>query len=140
MVRAARIHRRHRPSRSLRFWREFRCDRALRHDDGAIVASAMKPTRQQNRLLREVTMTPVQGTTEAPARGRAFAVLIMLFLFQTLNFFDKLVFGLSAVPMMRELSLSSKEFGLIGSSFFLLFSLSDMTVGMFVIGRFPTKW
>ena len=85
-------------------------------------------------------MTPGQGAAAAPARGRAFAVVIMLFLFQTLNFFDKLVFGLSAVPMMKELSLSPKEFGLIGSSFFLLFSLSGMAVGMFVIGRFPTKW
>nr|WP_271673381.1 MFS transporter [Bradyrhizobium sp. CCBAU 51627] len=72
--------------------------------------------------------------------ARAYAVLIMLFLFQTINFFDKLVFGLSAVPMMKELSLSPKEFGLIGSSFFLLFSLSGMVVGLFVVGRFPVKW
>ncbi|CCE05561.1 putative Permease of the major facilitator superfamily [Bradyrhizobium sp. STM 3843] len=72
--------------------------------------------------------------------ARAIAVLIMLFLFQTLNFFDKLVFGLSAVPMMKELALSPKDFGLIGSSFFLLFSLSGMAVGMFVVGRFPVKW
>jgi MFS family permease len=87
------------------------------------------------------TMTPMQATTAEPAAGsRAIAVVIMLFLFQTLNFFDKLVFGLSAVPMMKELSLSPKEFGLIGSSFFLLFSLSGMAVGWFVIGRFPTKW
>jgi predicted MFS family arabinose efflux permease len=86
-------------------------------------------------------MTPMQATTAEPTAGsRAFAVVIMLFLFQTLNFFDKLVFGLSAVPMMKELSLSPKEFGLIGSSFFLLFSLSGMAVGLFVIGRFPTKW
>jgi predicted MFS family arabinose efflux permease len=86
-------------------------------------------------------MTPMQATTAEPAAGsRAIAVVIMLFLFQTLNFFDKLVFGLSAVPMMKELSLSPKEFGLIGSSFFLLFSLSGMAVGWFVIGRFPTKW
>ncbi|MBC9881778.1 MFS transporter [Bradyrhizobium sp. INPA01-394B] len=72
--------------------------------------------------------------------ARAYAVLVMLFLFQTINFFDKLVFGLSAVPMMKELSLSPKEFGLIGSSFFLLFSLSGMAVGLFVVGRFPVKW
>jgi predicted MFS family arabinose efflux permease len=86
-------------------------------------------------------MTITQANTAEPTAGsRAYAVLIMLFLFQTLNFFDKLVFGLSAVPMMKELSLSPKEFGLIGSSFFLLFSLSGMAVGMFVIGRFPTKW
>lgn len=79
-------------------------------------------------------------TTARATSLRAFAVLIMLFLFQTLNFFDKLVFGLSAVPMMNELSLSPKEFGLIGSSFFLLFSLSGMAVGLFVVGRFPVKW
>jgi MFS family permease len=86
-------------------------------------------------------VTPLQARTAEPTgAGRALAVLIMLFLFQTLNFFDKLVFGLSAVPMMKELSLSPKQFGLIGSSFFLLFSLSGMAVGLFVIGRFPTKW
>lgn len=79
-------------------------------------------------------------TTEPAVPARAYAVLIMLFLFQTINFFDKLVFGLSAVPMMKELSLSPKEFGLIGSSFFLLFSLSGMAVGLFVVGRFPVKW
>ena len=79
-------------------------------------------------------------TTGPAVPARAYAVLIMLFLFQTINFFDKLVFGLSAVPMMKELSLSPKEFGLIGSSFFLLFSLSGMAVGLFVVGRFPVKW
>lgn len=72
--------------------------------------------------------------------GRTYAVLAMLFLFQTLNFFDKLVFGLSAVPMMRDLSLTPGQFGLIGSSFFLLFSLSGVLVGLFVIGRVPVKW
>jgi len=79
-------------------------------------------------------------TTEPAAPARAYAVLIMLFLFQTINVFYKLVFGLSAVPMMKELSLSPKEFGLIGSSFFLLFSLSGMAVGLFVVGRFPVNW
>ncbi len=69
-------------------------------------------------------MTSPAATAEPTSRSRAFAVLIMLFLFQTLNFFDKLVFGLSAVPMMKELALTPQQFGLIGSSFFLLFSLS----------------
>jgi MFS family permease len=64
----------------------------------------------------------------------------MLFLFQTLNFFDKLVFGLSAVPLMKELQITPKEFGLLGSAFFLLFSLSGVLVGLFVIGRIRTKW
>jgi MFS family permease len=76
----------------------------------------------------------------ATGKWRPYIVLIMLFLFQTLNFFDKLVFGLSAVPIMKELSLSPQQFGLIGSSFFLLFSLSGILVGLFVIGRVPVKW
>ncbi|TRL34886.1 MFS transporter [Rhizobium straminoryzae] len=71
---------------------------------------------------------------------RPYAVLLLLFLFQTLNFFDKLVFGLSAVPMMKELAISPQQFGLIGSSFFLLFSISGVLVGLFVIGRVPVKW
>ncbi len=53
---------------------------------------------------------------------RSYAVILMLFLFQTLNFFDKLVFGLSAVSIMKELHVSPGVFGLIGSAFFLLFS------------------
>ncbi len=71
---------------------------------------------------------------------RPSAVLILLFLFQTLNFFDKLVFGLSAVPMMKELQITPQQFGLIGSSFFLLFSISGVLVGLFAIGRVPIKW
>ncbi len=76
----------------------------------------------------------------APPMRRSTAVLLMLFLFQTLNFFDKLVFGLSAVLIMRELQVSPAVFGLIGSAFFLLFSLTGTLVGLFVVGRVRTKW
>ncbi len=79
-------------------------------------------------------------TFRSGSHWRPFAVLILLFLFQTLNFFDKLVFGLSAVPMMKELQITPQQFGLIGSSFFLLFSISGVVVGLFVIGRVPVKW
>jgi predicted MFS family arabinose efflux permease len=79
-------------------------------------------------------------TDTTPGALRPYMVLLMLFLFQTLNFFDKLVFGLSAVPMMKELGISPQQFGLIGSSFFLLFSISGVLVGLFVIGRIPVKW
>ncbi len=72
--------------------------------------------------------------------SRATSVLVMLFLFQTLNFFDKLVFGLSAVSIMRELHVAPQVFGLIGSAFFLLFSVTGTLVGLFVIGRVRTKW
>ncbi len=71
---------------------------------------------------------------------RAYTVLFALFLFQTLNFFDKLVFGLSAVPLMKELAITPRQYGLIGSLFFLLYSLSGTLVGLFVVGRVRTKW
>ncbi|ASW10959.1 MFS transporter [Rhizobium sp. 11515TR] len=81
-----------------------------------------------------------EPTIDTVSKWRPFAVLILLFLFQTLNFFDKLVFGLSAVSIMKDLGISPQQFGLIGSSFFLLFSISGVLVGLFVIGRVPVKW
>ena len=76
----------------------------------------------------------------APIPGRAYAVVAMLFLFQTLNFFDKLVLGLSAVPIMKELHLSPKEFGAMAGSFFFLFSITGVLVGLFLTGRIRAKW
>ncbi|MGY5776416.1 MFS transporter [Rhizobium sp. LEGMi135b] len=81
-----------------------------------------------------------ESTADTTSKWQPFAVLILLFLFQTLNFFDKLVFGLSAVSIMKDLGISPQQFGLIGSSFFLLFSISGVLVGLFVIGRVPVKW
>jgi len=57
-----------------------------------------------------------------------------------LNFFDKLVLGLAAVPMMRDLSISPAKFGYIGSSFFLLYAVSGIVTGLFLIGRVKVKW
>lgn len=70
---------------------------------------------------------------------RAWLVVAMLFLFMVINFADKAVFGLAAVPMMHDLNLSPREFGLVGSSFFLLFSLSGIGFG-FVANRVQSKW
>ena len=76
-----------------------------------------------------------------PGRGgRAYGIVFLLFVFQMLNFFDKLVLGLSAVPMMHDLHISPRQFGLIGSSFYLLFSVSGVLVGLFLIGRTKVKW
>lgn len=70
---------------------------------------------------------------------RSWLIVIMLFLFMVINFADKGVFGLAAVPMMRDLNLTPREFGLVGSSFFLLFSLSGIGFG-FVANRVQSKW
>ncbi|HJU19417.1 MAG TPA: MFS transporter [Stellaceae bacterium] len=69
----------------------------------------------------------------------AWAIVTLLFLFMLINFADKAVIGLAAVPIMQELKLTPKQFGLIGSSFFLLFSASAVVTG-FIVNRAPTRW
>ena len=55
------------------------------------------------------------------------------------NFADKIVVGLAGAPIMDELKLSPEQFGLLGSSFFFLFSISAIVVG-FIVNRVDTRW
>jgi MFS family permease len=75
---------------------------------------------------------------EPTPRG-AWTITAVLFFFMLINFADKTVVGLAAVPIMRDLNLTPKEFGLLGSSFFLLFSASAVIVG-FLANRVMTRW
>ena len=68
----------------------------------------------------------------------AWTVATMLFLYMLVNFADKAVVGLAAVPIMRELGLSPRQYGALGSSFFLLFSISGILVG-FAANRHSTR-
>jgi MFS family permease len=70
---------------------------------------------------------------------RAWLIVGLLFLFMMLNFSDKAIVGLAGVPMMKELGLTPRQFGLIGSSFFFLFSISAV-IGGFVANRVQTRW
>ncbi|MFG2720056.1 MFS transporter [Streptomyces sp. NPDC048416] len=54
--------------------------------------------------------------------------------FMLVNFADKSVLGLAAVPVMDDLHISNSTYGLISSSFAVLFSLSGLVVG-FVSAR-----
>ncbi|HEY0341308.1 MAG TPA: MFS transporter [Steroidobacteraceae bacterium] len=69
---------------------------------------------------------------------RAWLIVALVFLFMLINFADKAVIGLSAVPIMRELHLTNIQFGTLGSAFFLLFSLSSVLDG-FVANKIRTK-
>src|SRR5919205_147648 len=69
----------------------------------------------------------------------AWRITFLLFLFMLVNFADKIVVGLAAVPIMTELRLEPKEFGLLGSSFFFLFSIAAIVVG-FIVNRVETRW
>ena len=75
---------------------------------------------------------------EPTPRG-AWTITAVLFFFMLINFADKTVVGLAAVPIMTDLNLTPKQFGLLGSSFFFLFSASAVIVG-FLANRVMTRW
>ncbi|MCZ0983171.1 MFS transporter [Streptomyces diastatochromogenes] len=77
------------------------------------------------------TATAQSRHIAAPAadRRRAWLITAMIVAFMVINFADKSVLGLAAVPIMEELDLSNSTYGLISSSFFFLFSVSGLLVG-----------
>src|ERR1700686_23827 len=77
-------------------------------------------------------------TTQPTPKG-AWKITFLLFLFMLVNFADKIVVGLAGVPIMTELNLEPEQFGLLGSSFFFLFSISAIVVG-FIVNRIETRW
>ena len=60
---------------------------------------------------------------------KAWVMVALLFGFMMINFADKVIVGLAGVPIMTDLQLTPKQFGLVGSSFFLLFSISAVIMG-----------
>lgn len=71
--------------------------------------------------------------------GRAWATALLLFVFIIVNFADKVVLGLVAVPMMEDLKITPTQFGLIGSSFFWLFAVTGIAGGV-LADRVATRW
>src|SRR6201989_165411 len=80
-------------------------------------------SQRQNNKLGGANMTG------QPTPKGAWKVTFLLFLFMVVNFADKIVVGLAGVPIMTELKLQPEQFGLLGSSFFFLFSIVAIVVG-----------
>src|SRR6201996_3641395 len=79
------------------------------------------------------------ATTSAATPKGAWMITFLLFLLMVVNFADKIVVGLAGVPIKTELGLTQEQFGNLGSSFFLLFSISGIIVG-FIVNRVATRW
>ena len=71
---------------------------------------------------------------------RSWGIVALLFVFSMINQIDKLVLGVAAVPIMKEMNLSPGQFGTIASSFFSLYAISGLLVGLFLATRLQTKW
>jgi ACS family D-galactonate transporter-like MFS transporter len=89
--------------------------------------------RKSRAQIERNAMTEVR-----PEKG-AWVMVILLFFFMMINFADKAIIGLAGVPIMEELNLTPRQFGLVGSSFFLLFSILAVVTG-FVANRVRSKW
>ena len=97
-----------------------------------------------------MTLSPARSSHGAepgsggPAAGRgpvpgARRVLVLLAVFSIISFGDKAVLGLAGPRMIEDLGLTNAQFGLIGSSFYLLFSISAFVMGL-LNGRLPATW
>jgi MFS family permease len=78
-------------------------------------------------------------TFETRGKGRRWLIVAGLFLFLAINFADKALIGLAAEPIMRELHLTHSQFGRIAASFFTLFSISALLVGL-LANRVKARW
>ena len=72
-----------------------------------------------------------------PQTPRPWLIVSLLFLFMLINYADRAILGLAAEPIMRELRINHREFGLVGSAFFLSFSVFAVLIG-FVVNRLQT--
>lgn len=68
----------------------------------------------------------------------AWTIAILLAVMMLVNFLDKVVIGLVAVPMMQEMQLTPAEFGLIGGALHWLFAISAVAGG-FLANHKPTR-
>jgi MFS family permease len=95
----------------------------------------MSPFRMRSEALR----APDLARPAEPPIPRARLVLVLLGLFSALNFGDKAILGLAGPAIIDDLDLTNTQFGTIASSFYLLYSISALLLGLFG-GRWPATW
>ncbi|BAU96753.1 major facilitator superfamily permease [Corynebacterium suranareeae] len=89
---------------------------------------------------RELTSSPALTQDDNRKRlRRAWVVVFLLVLFQIIAFADKAVLGLVSTDAMAELGLTPTQFGMIGSSFFLLYSIVSIVTGV-IASRVSVHW
>jgi D-galactonate transporter len=72
-----------------------------------------------------------RGENMKKTNGR-WLVVVLLFFATTINYMDRSILGIAGPSMMKDLSLSKVEFGILGSAFFWSYALMQIPVGMIV--------
>ncbi|MGP2442116.1 MFS transporter [Streptomyces sp. JW3] len=71
-------------------------------------------------------------------RRRSWLILGMVVAFMMINYADKSVLGLAAVPLMDDLGIGKSTYGLVSSAFYVLFSVTGLVVGL-LSARWSTR-
>ncbi|WP_143771199.1 MFS transporter [Pseudonocardia dioxanivorans] len=74
-----------------------------------------------------------ESTEQAPPRHSgitAWSMTGVVILLYMINYADKAVYGIIAQPLARELGLTAAQIGMVGSLFFLIFTLGGLTSGL----------
>ncbi|WP_342042028.1 MFS transporter [Bacillus sp. OTU2372] len=69
------------------------------------------------------------GEKKSAVSKRAWVIIFLLFLLTVISNADKAIVGFASVPIMKELGLTPEQWGVVGSVFFLLYSLSAVLGG-----------
>ncbi|SEB58828.1 Sugar phosphate permease [Streptomyces melanosporofaciens] len=78
--------------------------------------------------MKPTQTSVVDGPKES--RVQAWSLTMILVLLYVINAADKAVLGLVAQPLAHELGLTSSQIGLVGSGFFLTFTVSGFFAGL----------
>lgn len=63
-------------------------------------------------------------------RRTAWSMTAVVIFLYVINYADKAVYGIIAQPLARELGLTSAQIGMVGSLFFLMFTIGGFTSGL----------
>ena len=74
-------------------------------------------------------MIKMKAHSKTKIGRKAWLTIAFLFTVSIINVADKAIIGLASVPIMKELDLSPSQWGIVGSSFFWLFSISALLIG-----------
>jgi sugar phosphate permease len=86
-----------------------------------------------------VVTAPATPPSAGESRATAWGFTGLLVALYVVNWADKAVLGLAAQPLMDELGLSASQIGLLGSAFFLTFTVGGFTAGL--LNRWSSlKW
>lgn len=79
-------------------------------------------------VMTETHPSEVGKQPSPPVNRRAWGVVVLLFLFFTLNFADKAAIGLGSHQIREDLGLTASQYGLLSSAFFWLFAVGAVAL------------